>query len=149
MLRPKRLSEGERDWSDALRRPGPKGGQLGINPTAREIERHLGYRGEARHVPRRKSAAIHQHGLVPELNVVDHAPRDDIRMPCGFRGCRLAERDDYTVGTPAMPDATTAAFESLCQHARESALLESVAELLGWDERTYCRPPPASTARSR
>jgi hypothetical protein len=36
-------SEGERDWSDSLRRPGPKGGQLGINPAAREIERHLGY----------------------------------------------------------------------------------------------------------
>jgi len=28
-------------------------------------------------------------------------------------------------------------FDELCQHARETALLESVESLLGWDERTY------------
>ncbi len=29
------------------------------------------------------------------------------------------------------------AFDSVCSHARETALLESVEALLGWDERTY------------
>ncbi len=31
-------------------------------------------------------------------------------------------------------------FEQLCQYARETALLESVEELLGWDERTMLPP---------
>lgn len=35
-------------------------------------------------------------------------------------------------------------FDRLCDHARESALLQSVAELLGWDERT--KMPPAAGA---
>lgn len=38
-----------------------------------------------------------------------------------------------------MPDAA-AVFESLCQHARETALLDSIQELLGWDERTQLPP---------
>jgi len=33
-------------------------------------------------------------------------------------------------------------FDKLCAHARETALLQSVAELLGWDERT--KMPPAA-----
>lgn len=36
-------SETVRDWTEALRRPGTKGGQLGLDPRAREIERHVGY----------------------------------------------------------------------------------------------------------
>ncbi|MBC8352062.1 MAG: carboxypeptidase M32 [Planctomycetes bacterium] len=35
-------------------------------------------------------------------------------------------------------------FDKLCDHARETALLQSVAELLGWDERT--KMPPAAGA---
>ena len=35
-------------------------------------------------------------------------------------------------------------FDKLCAHARETALLQSVAELLGWDERT--KMPPAAGA---
>ncbi len=35
-----------------------------------------------------------------------------------------------------MTAQTTCAFEQLCQFVRETALLESVEELLGWDERT-------------
>ena len=37
-----------------------------------------------------------------------------------------------------------ATFDKLCAHARETALLQSVAELLGWDERT--KMPPAAGA---
>ena len=36
-----------------------------------------------------------------------------------------------------MSEPASVVFEQLCQFARETALLESVAELLGWDERTY------------
>ena len=37
-------AEGEKDgdWSGSLRSPGPPGQQLGIDPRAREIERHVG-----------------------------------------------------------------------------------------------------------
>ncbi|MCA9145114.1 MAG: carboxypeptidase M32 [Planctomycetaceae bacterium] len=35
-------------------------------------------------------------------------------------------------------------FDHLCAHARETALLQSIAELLGWDERT--KMPPAAGA---
>ena len=38
-------------------------------------------------------------------------------------------------------------FDKLCSHARETALLESVEELLGWDERTYL-PPAAGQYRA-
>ena len=38
-------------------------------------------------------------------------------------------------------------FNELCQHARETALLESVESLLGWDERTYM-PPAAGAYRA-
>lgn len=38
-------------------------------------------------------------------------------------------------------------LEQLCQFVRETALLESVAELLGWDERTYM-PPAAGPYRA-
>jgi carboxypeptidase Taq len=38
-------------------------------------------------------------------------------------------------------------FDSLCAHARETALLESVESLLGWDERTYM-PPAAGEYRA-
>ncbi len=38
-------------------------------------------------------------------------------------------------------------FQSLCDHARETALLQSVAELLGWDERTKM-PPKAGAYRA-
>jgi hypothetical protein len=31
------------DWTDGLRTPGPKGEQLGLDPRAREIERHVGF----------------------------------------------------------------------------------------------------------
>jgi len=37
-------------------------------------------------------------------------------------------------------DSQNAAFENLCRHARESALIESIQELLGWDERTQLPP---------
>ncbi|HUG69193.1 MAG TPA: carboxypeptidase M32 [Pirellulaceae bacterium] len=37
-----------------------------------------------------------------------------------------------------------ATFDKLCAHTRETALLQSVAELLGWDERT--KMPPAAGA---
>ena len=37
-----------------------------------------------------------------------------------------------------------ATFEKLCDHARETALLESISGLLGWDERT--KMPPAAGA---
>lgn len=40
-----------------------------------------------------------------------------------------------------------AAFEEVCRKAREIALLESIAELLGWDERTYM-PPAAGEYRA-
>lgn len=39
------------------------------------------------------------------------------------------------------------AFEELCRKAREIALLESIGELLGWDERTYM-PPAAGEYRA-
>ncbi|HUE74597.1 MAG TPA: carboxypeptidase M32 [Pirellulaceae bacterium] len=39
------------------------------------------------------------------------------------------------------------AFDSLCSHARETALLESALALLGWDERTYM-PPAAGAYRA-
>ena len=39
-----------------------------------------------------------------------------------------------------MIDRTTSAFDKLCTHAREVALLESLGSLLGWDERTYMPP---------
>lgn len=38
-------------------------------------------------------------------------------------------------------------FDKLCAHARETALLQSVAELLGWDERTKM-PPAAGSYRA-
>ena len=38
-------------------------------------------------------------------------------------------------------------FDSLCAHARETALLESIESLLGWDERTYM-PPAAGAYRA-
>ena len=38
-------------------------------------------------------------------------------------------------------------FDSLCAHARETALLESIESLLGWDERTYL-PPAAGAYRA-
>jgi carboxypeptidase Taq len=38
-------------------------------------------------------------------------------------------------------------FEQLCAHAREAALLHSVAELLEWDERTSM-PPAAGPYRA-
>jgi carboxypeptidase Taq len=38
-------------------------------------------------------------------------------------------------------------FDALCQHARETALLASIEELLGWDERTKL-PPAAGTYRA-
>jgi len=41
----------------------------------------------------------------------------------------------------------TDAFEELCHQAREIALLESIGELLGWDERTYM-PPAAGEYRA-
>lgn len=37
-------AEKDGDWSASLRAPGPTGQQLGIDPRAREIERHLGVR---------------------------------------------------------------------------------------------------------
>ena len=40
-----------------------------------------------------------------------------------------------------------ASFDALCAHARETALLESVESLLGWDERTYM-PAAAGTYRA-
>ncbi|MEX0586676.1 MAG: carboxypeptidase M32, partial [Pirellulales bacterium] len=45
--------------------------------------------------------------------------------------------------------STTArgAFDALCQHARETALLSSIEELLGWDERTKL-PPAAGPYRA-
>ena len=46
-----------------------------------------------------------------------------------------------------MTAQTTCAFEQLCQFARETALLESVEELLGWDERTML-PPRAGAYRA-
>ena len=41
----------------------------------------------------------------------------------------------------------TAAFEQLCDHARETAKLESIKELIEWDERTYM-PPAAGEYRA-
>jgi carboxypeptidase Taq len=38
-------------------------------------------------------------------------------------------------------------FDALCTHARETALLESIESLLGWDERTYM-PPAAGPYRA-
>jgi carboxypeptidase Taq len=38
-------------------------------------------------------------------------------------------------------------FDELCQHARQTALLESVESLLGWDERTHM-PPAAGAYRA-
>ena len=40
-----------------------------------------------------------------------------------------------------------ATYDLLCAHARETALLESVEALLGWDERTYM-PPAAGAYRA-
>jgi hypothetical protein len=37
-------SEPGRDWADAFRRPGIKGGQMGLDPRAREIESRLDVR---------------------------------------------------------------------------------------------------------
>ncbi len=39
-----------------------------------------------------------------------------------------------------MTAKSNGAFDKLCQHVRETALLESVTELLGWDERTMLPP---------
>jgi carboxypeptidase Taq len=36
-----------------------------------------------------------------------------------------------------MPDSARATFDALCQHVRETALLQSIDSLLNWDERTY------------
>jgi hypothetical protein len=36
--------EEKSDWTANLRKPGPKGQQAGLNPQAREIESHLGFR---------------------------------------------------------------------------------------------------------
>src|SRR6478609_1670746 len=41
----------------------------------------------------------------------------------------------------------TNAFDDLCDLAREAALIESVEEALGWDERTYM-PPAAGEYRA-
>ena len=46
-----------------------------------------------------------------------------------------------------MSDQATSTFEQLCQFVRETALLQSVAELLGWDERTLL-PPGAGEYRA-
>lgn len=40
-----------------------------------------------------------------------------------------------------------ATFEQLCEHARETALMNSIAEVLQWDERTLM-PPAAGTYRA-
>lgn len=40
-----------------------------------------------------------------------------------------------------------AIFDQLCAHARETALLHSIAELMEWDERTFM-PPAAGTYRA-
>lgn len=40
-----------------------------------------------------------------------------------------------------------AAFDQLCEHARETAKLESIKELIEWDERTYM-PPAAGEYRA-
>jgi hypothetical protein len=36
--------EEKADWAANLREPGPQGQQTGLDPRAREIERHLGIR---------------------------------------------------------------------------------------------------------
>jgi carboxypeptidase Taq len=46
-----------------------------------------------------------------------------------------------------MTDSHQAAFEKICTHARETAVLESAQQLLEWDERTYL-PPEAGEYRA-
>ncbi|MGB6043707.1 MAG: carboxypeptidase M32 [Pirellulales bacterium] len=45
-----------------------------------------------------------------------------------------------------MNDSTQSAYEALCQHLRQTAVLESIDHLLGWDERTLM---PVAAAEHR
>ena len=49
---------------------------------------------------------------------------------------------EYSFGALAVPADHTAAYESLCNHTRETAKLASIMGLLEWDERT--KMPPAA-----
>src|SRR6476661_7371570 len=59
------------------------------------------------------------------------------RFPCSVAAATGLQASTKTT----MSDKYQAAYDRLCNHAREAAILNSMQGLLGWDERT--KLPPA------
>src|SRR5437762_3372289 len=63
--------------------------------------------------------------------------------------CKKCSRSVFASAIALQVSPMTAAklFDELCSLAREAALIESIEEALGWDERTYM-PPAAGEYRA-